>query len=158
MKFQSIKRYGHEQGLSCCFRQWRAKSHCSKLHGYALAITIVFEADALDSRNWVVDFGALKQMKAWLQEQFDHTTVVAQDDPERAELTKLHLAGVIDMRIVRATGCEAFAQMIFEKLQGWLPLYVGDLLEIGITPPLNLVVAQVLVAEHDGNSATVFQD
>ena len=35
--WRSTKTYGHEEGLSCCFRQWRAThSHCRLLHGYAL--------------------------------------------------------------------------------------------------------------------------
>ncbi|SVB70610.1 uncharacterized protein METZ01_LOCUS223464, partial [marine metagenome] len=28
--YQSTKTYGNEVGLSCCFRQWRADSHCNK--------------------------------------------------------------------------------------------------------------------------------
>ena len=34
--YQSTKTYGNDVGLSCTFRQWKADSHCNKLHGYSL--------------------------------------------------------------------------------------------------------------------------
>ena len=41
--WRSTKTYGHEEGLSCCFRQWRAThSHCRLLHGYALSFRLTF--------------------------------------------------------------------------------------------------------------------
>lgn len=63
MKYISTKQYGHELGLSCAFRQWKADSHCKYIHGYALAFKFKFETDTLDSNNWVVDFGNLKELK-----------------------------------------------------------------------------------------------
>ena len=66
MKYKHIstKKYGHEVGLSTAFRQWRAHSHCSKLHGYSLAFKFEFGTNELDSTNWVVDFGGLKSLKS----------------------------------------------------------------------------------------------
>ncbi len=41
--YRSTKMYDHNEGLSCCFRQWRATdSHCRLIHGYALAFKFVF--------------------------------------------------------------------------------------------------------------------
>ena len=68
MKYQVIKTYGNETGLSCAFRQWRADSHCNLIHGYALGFEITFEADKLDDRNWVIDFGDLGVLKKMLKE------------------------------------------------------------------------------------------
>ena len=87
--YQSTKSYGHEMGFSCCFRQWRADSHCRLLHGYALAFKFIFESKTLDVRNWVVDFGGLKPLKAMLQDTFDHTLLVAEDDPKKQVLLDL---------------------------------------------------------------------
>ncbi|MBX6744303.1 MAG: 6-carboxytetrahydropterin synthase, partial [Acetobacteraceae bacterium] len=76
--YRSTKAYDHNEGLSCCFRQWRAThSHCQLLHGYALAFKFVFATFELDERNWCFDFGGLKPIRAWLHEMFDHTTLVA---------------------------------------------------------------------------------
>ena len=58
--YRSTKTYDHNEGLSCCFRQWRADSHCKLLHGYALAFKFVFATRALDARNCCYDFGGLR--------------------------------------------------------------------------------------------------
>ena len=61
MPHYSTKTYGHEEGLSAVFRQPNAThSHCSLLHGYSLGFRLVFSAEVLDDKNWVVDFGGLR--------------------------------------------------------------------------------------------------
>ena len=110
--YVSTKTYGTDRGLSCCFRQWRSThSHCSLLHGYSIGIRLVFESDTLDDRNWVMDFGGLKAFKEWAEYMFDHTLVVAQDDPhfdlfrDMATLGLQDRGGVCDLRVVEAVGC-----------------------------------------------------
>lgn len=117
--YQSTKRYGHELGLSACFRQWRAThSHCSFLHGYALSFKFVFEAETLDDHNWVQDFGGLKELKQRLQQTFDHKLVVASDDPWRDELCALRGLSIADVLVMPAVGCEAFAEYAFNIAAG----------------------------------------
>lgn len=135
MKYQSTKVYGNDRGLSCCFRQWRAShSHCSTLHGYSIGIKLVFESPTLDDRNWVFDFGGLAAFKAWADYMFDHTTIVAQDDPHlesfRDFASKVtpgnqydhqskvpHVRGsLIDLRIIPHVGCEKFAELAYNKM------------------------------------------
>ena len=81
MPYKSTKTFGHELGLSSAFRQWKAQSHCRFVHGYALAVKFEFEAEELDVRNWVVDFGSLKSLRKMLEDTFDHKLLVAEDDP-----------------------------------------------------------------------------
>jgi 6-pyruvoyltetrahydropterin/6-carboxytetrahydropterin synthase len=129
--YRSTKSYDHSEGLSCCFRQWRAThSHCRLVHGYALAFRFVFATHSLDERNWCFDFGGLKPVKAWLKEMFDHTMLVAEDDPELERFQAMHRDGLIDIRVLPAVGCEATAKYVFD--------YVARCVE---------------VKEHGGNSA-----
>lgn len=115
MTFQSTKTYTPEAGLSCCFRQWKAThSHCSKLHGYSLGFRFTFEADELDSRGWVVDFGDLKELKELLVRNFDHRTIIAQDDPQYDVFVRLFANDIIDLNVVESVGCEAFAKLGFK--------------------------------------------
>ena len=103
------------KGLSCCFRQWRAThSHCRLVHGYALAFKFVFATHELDERNWCFDFGGLKPVRAWLHEMFDHTMIVAEDDPHLASFRGLHEQGLVDLRVLPAVGCEAVARYMFD--------------------------------------------
>ena len=84
-KFYSTKHYGHNIGLSAVFRQPNADhSHCHLLHGYSLAFTFTFGCDELDNKNWAVDFGGLKPLKAWLEDMFDHKLCVDKDDAQHA--------------------------------------------------------------------------
>ncbi|QOF75043.1 6-carboxytetrahydropterin synthase (plasmid) [Aminobacter sp. SR38] len=144
MFYTSSKTYGHASGLSCAFRQWRAKSHCRFLHGYALAVRIDFEASELDEQGWVVDFGGLRTFKAWLEQTFDHKTLVATDDPLLPSFRDLHEVGAIDLVEVPAVGCEKFARMIFHRAEAWLD-------ENGLAPRCR--VSLVEVREHEGNAA-----
>lgn len=132
--------------VSTAFRQHKAESHCRFNHGYDLEFTATFEAQRLDERNWVVDFGSLKSFKGWLEKMYDHTTVVAEDDPHLDWFRKAYKRGILDLREVSATGCEATARYCFEYLEGWLK-------DNGYSPRVRLV--RLEVREHDGNSAYV---
>lgn len=143
--YRSSKTYGHEIGLSAAFRQWRAQSHCRLIHGYALSVHLEFEADELDERNWVVDFGSLKSFKAQLENTFDHKLLVAADDPHLQNFKLIEKAGLAQIVIVPATGCEAFAEMIFEGAQVWLE-------DNGYAPRVRM--HHVTVREHGANSGT----
>jgi 6-pyruvoyltetrahydropterin/6-carboxytetrahydropterin synthase len=129
-KYISTKTYGNEQGLSCCFRQWRSThSHCSLLHGYSIGVRVHFESETLDDRNWVMDFGGLKAFKAWLEHMFDHTLVIAEDDPylsqfkDMAALGLQDQGGICDLRIVPAVGCEKFSELAFKTLDEIIKTY-----------------------------------
>lgn len=147
--FRSTKHYGHEQGLSACFRQWRASSHCRLLHGYALAFTFVFEAEELDHRNWVVDFGGLGALKDELKSTFDHTLLIAADDPEYAVFEQLAIKGLVEFRIVEAVGCEAFAKLGWHLANEHLRLMMWS-------PRVRVVSCEV--REHGANSAIYLGD
>ena len=117
MTYYSTKTYDHNEGLSCAFRQWRAKdSHCSWIHGYALAVKFTFGCKELDDRNWVQDFGGLKEIKQWLKHTFDHTLCIAEDDPELETFKGLEDLDLVDLRIMPAVGCEKFAEYIYNHV------------------------------------------
>lgn len=151
MKYYSTKTYGNDRGLSCCFRQWKAKhSHCSLLHGYSLGVRFVFECDELDINDWVFDFGGMKEMKNWLEDMFDHTVLISHDDPELNAFKELaKIPGIIDLRIVPAVGCEKFAEQIFNQMENLIDIARKDSSLLNPT----VRVKSVEVFEHDANSA-----
>ena len=121
-KFQSSKVF---DGFSTVFRQWKATTtHCRFVHGYGISFKVYFEGD-LDHRNWVWDFGGMKRAKTlidgkspkeWMDYMFDHTLVVAEDDPELLAFQQMDKAGVAQVRVIPATGAEKFAEYIYNKL------------------------------------------
>lgn len=144
MTYRSTKTFCHEIGLSAAFRQWRADSHCRFIHGYALAFKITFEAEELDVRNWVVDFGSLKSLRGMLEDQFDHKLLVAEDDPEYNLIRELDAAGIAQVRILPKVGCEAFAYYVFVATEMWLETN-------GYAPRVRVVSVECM--EHGANSA-----
>ena len=143
--YRVTKTYGNEKGLSCAFRQWRAESHCRLINGYSLGFKITFEAKELDKRNWVYDFGDMKFIKEFLEENFDHVFAVAKDDPERKALEGSNsvIKDIANVRILNNVGCEAFAEYVFD--------YVAK--EIQERSKERVRVVSVECFEHGSNSA-----
>jgi 6-pyruvoyltetrahydropterin/6-carboxytetrahydropterin synthase len=151
--YGSTKTYTHAQGLSVAFRQWRAESHCRFIHGYAIQVELSFEASQLDERNWVQDFGGLKEIKQWLEGTFDHKLVVAADDPELKTFEILSMQGLAQLVVLEeGVGCEMFAEHIFKHVSNWL-WQEQDRTAI---PRVRLVKCEV--REHGGNSAYIRTD
>ena len=147
--YQSTKLF---DGFSCCFRQWKAETtHCRFLHGYGVSFRVTFEGN-LDDRNWVWDFGGMKRAKtqidgmspkAWMDHMFDHTVIVAKDDPKLDTFQAMEVMGTIQLRIVEATGAEKFAEFIFHKLNEFVHKETKSRVKI----------AQVEFMEHGKNTA-----
>jgi len=148
-EFQSTKVF---DGFSCVFRQWRAEgTHCKYLHGYGVSFKVWFEG-MLDERNWVWDFGGMKRAKgtidgmtpkAWMDYMFDHTLVVAEDDPELQSFRDMDSRGVVQLRIVPATGAERFAKFVYDKLNNFVQEETDGRVRI----------SKVEFMEHSKNSA-----
>ena len=149
MKFQSTKVF---DGYSTVFRQWRAKgTHCSFIHGYGISFKIIFEGE-LDERNWVWDFGGMKRAKntidgvspkVWMDYMFDHTYIIAEDDPFLPEAIKMDKTGIVQLRIIPATGAEQFAKFIYEKVSEFIKIETEG----------RVRVVSVEFKEHAKNSA-----
>ena len=149
MGYKSTKLF---DGFSCCFRQWKAEdTHCRFMHGYGVSFRVTFEGN-LDARNWVWDFGGMKrantlidgmQPKAWMDYMFDHTVLVAKDDPMLNYFSNLDDYGAIQLRVVNATGAEKFAEFIFHKLNNFVKTETNE----------RVKVAQVEFMEHGKNTA-----
>lgn len=143
MSYQSTKII--ELG-SCAFRQWRAThSHCRFMHGYQLKAKLWFGGVSLDDKNWIVDFGGLKELKAKLQHVFDHTTTVAADDPELATFEELDKKGIIQLRVFdKGVGIERAAELVHSIADSYVKSLTSG----------RCWVDKVEVFEHEDNSAT----
>jgi len=142
--WQIKKHYGHELGLSACFRQWRADSHCRHLHGYALAFTFTFECETLNDKQWVVDFGGLAGLKQRLAHAFDHRLCVAEDDPCLIHFLNLSGEDCANPIVLPHVGCERFAEYAFGLAQ-------EELEKLSVNPRVRLISCEC--AEHGANSA-----
>jgi 6-pyruvoyltetrahydropterin/6-carboxytetrahydropterin synthase len=157
--FTIKKTFGHEFGLSCCYRQWRAESHCRFIHGYALAVTFEIYARELTKEKWVFDFGGFEKIKDFLKHWFDHTLIVAEDDPQGQRFRDLggtiYSDQIADTRTLPHVGCEAFAKFIFDHCQPIINQQSNHCQPI-INQQSNRYaeLISITVSEHGANSAT----
>jgi len=147
--YRCTKTYDHNEGLSCCFRQWPARhSHCRLIHGYALAFAFRFATSRLDQHNWCFDFGGMKQVKQWLHHMFDHTMLVAGDDPQLSVFRYLSDQGLVNLRVLPQVGCEALAKIVFDHVAQYVDQQTAG----------RVWLEAVEVKEHQGNSAAYQRD
>lgn len=105
--FTITKKY---QGFPFAHRQHKHKGHCSLVHGHNWDFEFTFVCNTLDENGFVVDFGDLKEIKKWLDKQFDHTIVLNNDDPLLQDF--LQNKEIYDVRIVENCGAEGLAKHV----------------------------------------------
>jgi 6-pyruvoyltetrahydropterin/6-carboxytetrahydropterin synthase len=74
---------------------------------------------------------------------FDHTTIIAEDDPYLENFKEMWKDGIIQLRVIPAVGAEQFAKYIYEKLN----TFVQEETEGRVK------VIQVEFREHEKNTA-----
>ena len=142
--FRSTKRF---TGFSCCHRQPAHQGHCKYLHGYSRTFYFVFECHELEPEtHFVMEFGGLKSVKAWLDHMFDHTCLINADDPELELFKKMDEQGIIMLRVLPNVSMEASAKYVADHVQGML-----DELENG-----RVFIHAVECRENEKNSAWYF--
>jgi 6-pyruvoyltetrahydropterin/6-carboxytetrahydropterin synthase len=58
--------------------------------------------------------------KAWMDYMFDHTMIIAEDDPYIKAFKQMAEAGVVQIRIIPATGAEKFAEYVYNKINDFV--------------------------------------
>jgi 6-pyruvoyltetrahydropterin/6-carboxytetrahydropterin synthase len=82
--------------------------------------------------------------KAWMEYMFDHTVVIAEDDPWLEAFRQMDTAGVAQIRVVPSVGAEKFSEYIFNK--------VNDFVQVETDGRVR--VTRVEFREHDKNTAS----
>ena len=81
--------------------------------------------------------------KTWMDHMFDHTVIMAEDDPYLELFEDMDTNKLIQLRVIPATGAEQFAKYIYDKVN-----------EFVLEETNNRVrVTQVEFKEHNKNSA-----
>ncbi len=144
MKFQSTKKLGP---ISVGHRQWRDNGHCAWVHGYGRYIQFTFEGD-LDERQWVMDFGDLKDVKQWLEDQWDHRVMIASDDPQLEKLKEMHALNIMNINVMDVDkgwgpGIEASCKFVYDHVQPLIDQKTDGRVKL----------TKVEIWEHERNSA-----
>jgi 6-pyruvoyltetrahydropterin/6-carboxytetrahydropterin synthase len=122
--YQYVSTKEYIDSFPCAYRQWRADDKpngapgCNKIHGYSFSVKFYFGANTLDARNWVADYGSLRPLKAFLEDQLDHCLLVAEDDPEIEWFQEAQSRGIAKVTVLPKLGCEGLADMLYRYVNG----------------------------------------
>ncbi len=127
-------------------RAHKHKGHCADIHGHSWTFEFTFAAGSTDEAGFIMDFGKLQPLKAWIENRFDHKLVLSGDDPKAkhlvASLQDEHLA---DIKIIPDCSAEGIAAYLLEC--------AGEVIHEITAGRVSLV--RVTVREDSRNSATI---
>jgi 6-pyruvoyltetrahydropterin/6-carboxytetrahydropterin synthase len=83
-----------------------------------------FGTNELDVRQWVADYGGMKELKAFLEDKFDHTTLVASDDPEIEFYKEMERRNLAKLTVLSTLGCESLADQLYKYVNG---IFIPDM-------------------------------
>ncbi len=94
-------------------RQHSHDGHCAFIHGHNWSISLTFACTQPDENGFVIDFGKLGFIKAWIRENLDHACVFNADDPQQESLVNASTS-CWKTYVVDNCSCEGLAQHLFE--------------------------------------------
>lgn len=122
-KYKITKKF---KGYPFAHRQPTHDGHCKLIHGHNWDFEICLSSHALDSNGFVYDFGQFKDFRKWLDEMFDHTLLINEDDSRLVSFKLLQEAGLADLKVVESCSCEGLAKFVFEYLKEYLKDHVAE--------------------------------
>ena len=148
---KSTKRFGP---ITTTHRNWKAAENakrdskaCALSHGYSRYVELTFVGEP-DEMQWIFDFGQGKQLKAIIEDCWDHKTLINSDDPllesfkEDEKLGKLSLS-VMDVTKNHGAGMEGSCFWVYDTLNPVVQQLTNGRVNI----------SKVQVWEHENNSA-----
>ena len=139
--FTSSKKIGP---ISTGHRQWKDNGHCSFVHGYGRYVEFTFACNERDEKGWVMHFGNLKDVKAWLEQQWDHKLLLSHDDPLLEDFQQLDASGGVDLNVMPegyGPGIEDSCKWVYDNINPMIKVLTED----------RVWVQKVRVYEHENN-------
>lgn len=121
--------------------------NCASVHGYDRSVEFTFSG-SVDEHGWVVPFGDLKPLKAWLEYYFDHVTILGADDPRVPDMeTDRNMGGILkELRLLPyGVSMEMSSLFIWYHVNAWVLNKTFG----------RVYISRVESAEHERNSAFV---
>ena len=59
---------------------------CSNNHGHSYKVKLHLSGESLDEKDMLIDFNETKKLKAWIDENLDHVTMLWEKDPMIASM------------------------------------------------------------------------
>lgn len=101
-------------GFDAAHRVLNHESKCKHLHGHRYTAHVDVTADSLDQLDRIVDFGVVKELVGgWIDEWWDHNTLLNQADPLLQLPNVLEIVGRQPFVLDRNPTAEVLARCLF---------------------------------------------
>jgi 6-pyruvoyltetrahydropterin/6-carboxytetrahydropterin synthase len=146
-RFRLRKRFAD---LACCHRSLsRQGAKGFFLHGYERQFEIEFACAETDpDSGTVIATRCLREVRTALAGQFDHTTLIESNDPQRELFELLAAQGALDLRIMHCTSMEASAAWVFDTVERIVGQATGG----------RVWVSRIEASENRNNVVTLMAD
>lgn len=124
-------------------RQYTHDGHCKHIHGHNWTIILTLGAKAVDKNSFIADFGDLKPLKLWIDENLDHAFVICQADPEKKLFEHMEKLGLVKLYQIPNSSSEGLAS--------YLSVEFSDILHLKFAG--RVVLLSVEIKEDSKNSA-----
>ena len=131
------------RNFPCAHRRFRHDGHCAWVHGYSRSFTLWFRTNEVTDNGFVMDFGKLKPVKAWLEDTFDHTLLLDTGDPLISQFRAIEEQGGCKLVVYDDVGMEGTCAYVKDWVDRWLEAETGG----------RVWLHSVEVRENDKNSA-----
>jgi 6-pyruvoyltetrahydropterin/6-carboxytetrahydropterin synthase len=99
---------------------------CRHLHGHNYQVSVTLQADQLDQYDLIIDFNEVKRLfDQWVQDHFDHATLVADFDFELLEFLQQHKQRHYVIAGNKNTSVEVLAHHLFQEFTRILSTHKG---------------------------------
>lgn len=141
-----VKSYKSFHKLPCAHAQFQDfDGPCKTFHGYDRSVTFEFTG-TVDQYGWVVGFGQLKPVRAWLEYMFDHTALAPANDPRLKEIIQAADAQLFNLRVLPyGVSMEMSSLFIWEQVNPYIVKITDN----------RAWISRVECREHDSNAAAI---
>lgn len=107
-------------------RQHKHAGHCSRIHGHNWDIKVTFACSEFDNNGFVVDFGELKYIKKYIDDNLDHACVFSTEDPLAKEIIESAPEGIYQPFWVANASCEGIVEHLCAEFTKLIQEHEGD--------------------------------
>jgi 6-pyruvoyltetrahydropterin/6-carboxytetrahydropterin synthase len=106
-------------------RQHKHNGNCSFIHGHNWSFKFTFTCEELDEKGFVVDFGDLKFIRQWLNDNLDHAYVYNANDSKTTQLLQEY-PELFKGYAVESCSAEGLAKHVYESVLPILHEHHGE--------------------------------
>ncbi len=108
-------------------------SPCSSNHGHSYKVKVTLTVKNLNQNDMIIDFSELKMFQKWLDDNFDHATIISENDDKYLEAIKMLDNKYVIMKYDKTTAenmAEYFNQILIDMFHDRVDTLISSEVEV----------------------------